>query len=173
MTRWHALAAAALVGLGGCAASPSGPDPGVAHALTAAVDASLPYDFVVRADIVAEESGQIRCASRVLGTDPASAGRLGDVRRAYLVAVCVGRTPQAVAKGLPPVCLVVPVVAAVGGRTHLPLGAFTVLDSARPQLDTEVRDHFPARLRRDALRAGALAGPLWARLGQDPAGCGQ
>ncbi len=156
-----------------CGASPQHPDPVVSRAVEAAVDTALPYDFVVRADIVAEESGEIRCASRVLGTDPTSARRVEDVSRAYLVAACVGRTGQAVAKDVPPVCLVAPVVAAVDGRRSLPPTAFTVVDTGGEQLRADVRAHFPSGLRGAALRASALASPLFSRLGQDPAGCGQ
>ncbi len=153
------------------ATSCGGGDRAVGRTVESAVDKALPFDFTVRADILAEESGEIRCASRLLATSPSNPRRITDVDRAYLVAACAGRTGQAVAKRVPPVCLVAPVVAVVDGRRTLGPSSFIVLDWAGDRLRQDVDRYFPAPTRADALRASALATPLWRRLGQDPARC--
>lgn len=166
-------AALAAVGVLTAACSGDGGSEGVGRTVEAAVDKALPFDFVVRADILAEEGGEIRCASRMLATTPADAHRMSDVDRAYLVAACAGRTEQAVANKVPPVCLVAPVVAVVDGRKTLGPSSFVVLDWTGDRLRQDVDRYFPAQARDEALRASELAAPLWKRLGQDPDRCGR
>lgn len=163
--------ALALVAVLAAACGGGGGGDSVRRSVESAVDKALPFDFAVRADILAEESGEVRCASRLLATTPSDARHLADVDRAYLVAACAGRTGQAVAKNVPPVCLVAPVVAVVDRRTTLGPSSFIVLDWTGDRLRKDVDTYFPAGARKDALRASELASPLWKRLGQDPARC--
>ena len=166
-----ALLAMVAAGCSGAPDGTSGPPSSLARAVEAVVDRTLPFDFGVRADLVAEEAGTIRCASRLLATDPAGAERIGAVDRAYLVAVCTGITEQARAQHLHPVCLVAPVVADVGRRTTVPRNAYTLVDSRGERRRADVERLFPRSARATALAPEHVTPALWRRLGHDPRDC--